>query len=87
MLLLLNTIIFLQKRTIEIELSNNKTLIEDEYKNTKSLLNSLQHEEVEQQFLLDTTEKFCKDRAVYNAVLQNIKIIDNKDKKHTREIY
>ena len=36
------------KEAIEIELSNNKTLTEDEYKNTKSLLNSLQHEEVEQ---------------------------------------
>ena len=73
------------KEAIEIELSNNKTLTEDEYKNTKSLLNSLQHEEVEQQWLLDTTEKFCKDRAVYNAVLQGIKIIDGKDKKHTPE--
>jgi archaellum biogenesis ATPase FlaH len=73
------------KEAIEIELSNNKTLTEDEFKNTKSLLNSLQHEEVEQQWLLDTTEKFCKDRAVYNAVLQGIKIIDGKDKKHTPE--
>ena len=73
------------KEAIEIELSNDKTLTEEEFKNTKSLLNSLQHEEVEQQWLLDTTEKFCKDRAVYNAVLQGIKIIDGKDKKHTPE--
>ena len=73
------------KEAIEIELSNDKTLTEDEFKNTKTLLNSLQHEEVEQQWLLDTTEKFCKDRAVYNAVLQGIKIIDGKDKKHTPE--
>ena len=40
---------------------------------------------VDQQWLLDTTEKFCKDRAVYNAVLKGIKIIDGKDKKHTPE--
>ena len=73
------------KEAIAIELSNNKTLTEDEYKNTKTLLNSLIHEEVEQQWLLDTTEKWCKDRAVYNAVLQGIKIIDGKDKKHTPE--
>ncbi len=32
-----------------------------------------------------STEKWCKDRAVYNAVLQGIKIIDGKDKKHTPE--
>ena len=36
------------KEAITIELSNNKTLTEDEYKNTKTLLNSLIHEEVEQ---------------------------------------
>ena len=34
------------KEAITIELSNNKTLTEDEYKNTKTLLNSLVHEEV-----------------------------------------
>ena len=73
------------KEAIAIELSNNKTLTEDEYKNTKTLLNSLVYEEVEQQWLLDTTEKFCKDRAVYNAVLKGIKIIDGKDKHHTPE--
>ena len=73
------------KEAIAIELSNNKTLTETEYNNTKDLLNSLIDEPVEQQWLLDTTEKWCKDRAVYNAVLQGIKIIDGKDKKHTPE--
>ena len=73
------------KEAIAIELSNNKTLTETEFKNTKDLLNSLIQEDVEQQWLLDTTEKWCKDRAVYNAVLQGIKIIDGKDKKHTPE--
>jgi hypothetical protein len=34
---------------------------------------------------LDTTEKFCKDRAVHNAVLSGIKILDGKDKQHTPE--
>ena len=73
------------KEAIAIELSNNKTLTEDEYKNTKTLLNSLIHEEVEQQWLLDTTEKFCKDRAVHNAVLSGIQILDGKDKKQNPE--
>ena len=73
------------KEALSIELSNLKTLTEDEFKNVKELLNGLQHEEVEQQWLLDTTEKFCKDRAVYNAVLKGIRIIDGKDKKHTPE--
>ena len=33
----------------------------------------------------ETTEKFCKDRAVHNAVLSGIKILDGKDKKQTAE--
>ncbi len=73
------------KEAISIELSNLKSLTEDEFKNINSLLNTLQQEEVEQKWLLDTTEKWCKDRAVYNAVLKGIKIIDGKDKKHTPE--
>ena len=35
--------------------------------------------------MLDTTEKFCKDRAVHNAVLSGIKILDGKDKEHQPE--
>ena len=75
------------KEALTIELSNLKNITEEEFKQTKQLLNSLDQgdETVDQQWLLDTTEKFCKDRAVYNAVLKGIKIIDGKDKKHTPE--
>src|SRR5210317_1612181 len=43
------------KEAITIELSNLKTLTEDEYKNVKLLLNGLVYEEVDQQWLLATT--------------------------------
>ena len=36
-------------------------------------------------WLLDVTEKFCKDRAVHNAVLDGIRILDKKDTKRTPE--
>ena len=74
------------KEALTIELSNLKNITEEEFKQSKILLNSLQVESnVDQKWLLDTTEKFCKDRAVYNAVLKGIKIIDGKDNKHTPE--
>ena len=38
------------------------------------------------QWLVDTTEKFCKDKAVYNVILSGIQIIEGKDKQHTAEI-
>jgi len=73
------------KEAILIELNARKDINEEEYKSVKELINTISHEEVEQQWLLDTTEKFCKDRAVHNAVLDGIKILDNKDTKRTPE--
>ncbi len=73
------------KETILIELNNRKDLNEEEYKNVKDLINDVVKEETDLQWLLDTTEKFCKDRAVHNAVLEGIKILDGKDKTRTPE--
>ena len=73
------------KETILIELNNRKDLNEEEYKNVKDLVNSITKEDTDLQWLLDTTEKFCKDRAVHNAVLDGIKILDGKDKTRTPE--
>ena len=73
------------KESILIELSNRKDINEEENRIVKEFLNTLNNEDVDQQWLLDTTEKFCKDRAVHNAVLDGIKILDGKDKKRTQE--
>ena len=73
------------KETLLIELGYRKDINDEEVKSVKELLSTLNPEEVEQQWLLDTTEKFCKDRAVHNAVLDGIKILDGKDQKRTQE--
>ena len=73
------------KESILIELNNRKDLNEEEYKNVKDLVASISNEETDLQWLLDTTEKFCKDRAVHNAVLEGIKILDGKDRTRTPE--
>ena len=73
------------KETLIIELGNRKDITEEEYKAIKQTINGLSYEENELQWLFDTTEKFCKDKAVNNAVLNGIKILDGKDKKRTPE--
>ena len=73
------------KEAIAIELNSRKDVNEEEFKNVRTLIDSLIHEETDLQWLLDTTEKFCKDRAVHNAVLDGIKILDGKDNKKTPE--
>ena len=38
----------------------------------------------ETDWLLDETEKFCKDKAVYNAIIRSIEIIDGKSQNETK---
>ena len=73
------------KETILIELNNRKDLNETEYKDVKDLVASISQEDTDLNWLLDTTEKFCKDRAVHNAVLEGITILEGKDKTRTPE--
>jgi hypothetical protein len=73
------------KEALTIELGQRKDINEDEFKSVKELLESLTNETVDLQWLFDTTEKFCKDRAVHNAVLTGIKILDKKDPRLTPE--
>ena len=73
------------KEALVIELNQRKDINEDEFKSIKELLDTLIEETADLQWLFDTTEKFCKDRAVHNAVLTGIKILDKKDPKLTPE--
>jgi archaellum biogenesis ATPase FlaH len=73
------------KEALLIELGQRKDINEDEFKSIKELLLSISEEKVDLQWLFDTTEKFCKDRAIHNAVLTGIKILDKKDPRLTPE--
>ena len=73
------------KETINIELGQRRDLTEEQLKNVKLIIAGLSEEDVDLQWLFDTTEKWCKDRAVHNAVLDGIKILDKKDQKRTPE--
>ena len=67
--------------SLQVELDNRKDLNEQTYKDITSLVETLQADPVDEQWLLDTTETFCKDKAVYNAVIDGISIIEGRDKK------
>ena len=73
------------QETLTIGVDSRKDLTEEEYKKIVELISSLEKTEVDLQWLHDETEKFCKDKAIYNAVLDGIKIIDGKDKNRTPE--
>jgi len=67
------------KEALVIELQEMK-INEEEFKESIELLdeiNSNTEEYTDINWLLDRTEKFCQDKAIYNAVVESISILDN----------
>ena len=80
------------KEALSIELQEVK-INEEEFKETMELLDEISNKTEEYTdlgWLLDTTEKFCQDKAIYNAVVESIGILDspknNQDKGVIPEI-
>ena len=67
--------------SLEIEVQSRKDLNETDYSKVVDVIKTLKPTDVDFDWLVDTTEKFCKDKAVYNAIVEGISIIDGKDKK------
>ena len=66
--------------SLEIEVQSRKDLNEQDYTKVVEVIKTLKSTDVDFEWLVETTEKFCKDKAVYNAIVEGISIIDGKDK-------
>ena len=73
------------KESLSIEINTNKGITEDEYKKLTGIIAELNPEPINLDWLVETTETWCKDRAIHNAILGGIQILDGKDKDHTPE--
>ena len=71
--------------SLEIEIQSRKDLNETEYRKVVEVIKTLESTDVDFDWLVDTTEKFCKDKAVYNAIVEGISIIDGKDKNRNAD--
>lgn len=64
-------------RALLVELADMNGLNEDTFKNAQDLIQGLDKNNIEsQEWLMETTEKFCQDKAMYNAVRKAIRILD-----------
>jgi len=70
---------------LNIEVENRTDLTEDEVKGIREINSSLNDSPVDQQWLLDCTEKWCRDRAIYLALMESIHIADGNDDKKNRD--
>ena len=66
---------------LEIEFQNSDHVSRNDANEVLSLIRALDKEEkVDDTWLTDSTEKWCKDRAVYLAIMESIEIIDGKNR-------
>jgi len=70
---------------LNIETENRTDLTEDEVKQVRDINNSLTDSSADNQWLLDSTEKWCRDRAIYLALMESIALADGQDDKKGRD--
>ena len=76
---------FPTKEALIIDLSNKDGINEEVFKKTRDKISELSRDEkTEVQWLLDQTEKFCQEKAVYNAIMASIQILDDKSGKASK---
>ena len=69
----------------KIEIDQSDRISDQMYTHAMDILpNIFERKEENMQWLLDTTEKWCQDRAVYRAIMESISIIDGKHEKLTK---
>ena len=70
---------------LAIELENRTDLSETEVKESREITSSLTDAPADNKWLEDTTEKWCRDRAIYLALMESISIADGGDKEKNRD--
>ena len=70
-----------------INFTEKKNLSETQVQEAIELLNKVhldRDEPTETQWLIEQTEKFCQDKAIYNAIMESVSILDSKNEKRTK---
>ena len=71
--------------SFRIEIDQSDKFNDDQYTAAMELLPKIfANEESDEKWLYDTTEKWCQDRAIHNAIMESISIIDGKHKRLTK---
>ena len=73
------------KEALSIEIQKRSDFNDSVYKEISHLISCLDDVTVEQNWLVDTTEKWCRDRAIYLALMDSIQIADGQDEKRNRD--
>lgn len=68
------------REALIIEISNSKTLNDDQFSTARTYIENIKEpERQDNDWLISQTEKFCQDKAIYNAIVKSIKILDDEN--------
>ena len=73
------------KEILCIEAEKRQDITDGDYKEITQLISSLEEAPTEFDWLVSTTEKWCRDRAIYLALMESIQIADGQDEKKNRD--
>ena len=73
------------QEVLSLEIQNREDLTETEFKEISEIIPTLNGADINHDWLVDATEKWCRDRAIYLALMESIKIADGQDDKKGRD--
>ena len=73
------------KEVLHIEAEKRDDLTQDEFSLVENLIDALHESTSERAWAEDTTESWCKERAIYLALMKSIQIADGQDEKHNND--
>ena len=69
---------------LSIECQERTDLTEDQFKDIMEVLSGLSNEKAELDWIIDSTEKWCQERAIYLSLMESVKIADGQDEKRDK---
>ena len=73
------------KEALSVKINNREDLNEVAYNKCNEVIKTLNSKTDDEEWLTKETEKWAKDQAVYNGIVQSISILEGKDKKSTKD--
>ena len=73
------------KEILGVEIENRSDLNETTYKEVTEYVCNLDDSNINVKWLCDTTETWCRDKAIYLALMESISIVDGKDSKKSKD--
>ena len=74
-----------EPNALKIEVEKRRDISEEIYQEVEQFLNNLDRDQYNEDWLVETTEKWCKEKAIYIALMESVKIADGQDKTRTKD--